>query len=173
MDHATSCRSCNIEPGPGTRWCPLCRGHLTEPALGRLAPPLKRLGAYVLDSFIPVGVGVFMLFFAFAGRVAAGGPSEPIGNTVAILISFGILIAYAILALVLFARGTTPGKHLLHMRVIKENGAAAGFLTMLGREWIGKWVSGMVFSLGYIWILIDREHQGWHDKLLATYVVEA
>ena len=91
----------------------------------------------------------------------------------ATLIGFGILAAYAVLALVLFARGTTPGKHLLRMRVIKENGANAGFLTMLGREWIGKWISGMVFSLGYIWILIDREHQGWHDKLLATYVVEA
>lgn len=44
---------------------------------------------------------------------------------------------------------------------------------MLGREWIGKRISGMVFSLGYIWILMDREHQGWHDKLPATYVVEA
>ena len=173
MANVTSCRSCNIEPGPGTRWCPLCRGYLNEPALGRLATPLKRLGAYVLDVCIPLGVATFMFISAFAGSVAAGGPSEPAGSAVATLIGVGILAAYAVLALVLFARGTTPGKHLLHMRVIKANGADAGFLTMLGREWIGKWISGMVFSLGYIWILIDREHQGWHDKLLETYVVEA
>lgn len=175
MDHVTSCRSCNIEieAGPGTRWCPLCRCHLRDPALGRLAPPLKRLGAYVLDTFIPIGVAVFMLTFAFAGSVAAGGPSEPAGNAMAALIGFAILAAYAVLALVLFARGTTPGKHVLRMRVIKEHGGGAGFLTMLGREWIGKWISGAMFSLGYVWILIDREHQGWHDKLLATYVVEA
>lgn len=118
MDHVTSCPSCNIDPGPGTRWCPLCRSHLTQPALGRLAPPLRRLGAYMLDTCIPVCVGVFMLLFGFAGSVIAGGPFESHGNTVAVLISFGILLAYAILALVLFARGTTPGKHLLHMRVV-------------------------------------------------------
>lgn len=173
MDHVTSCRSCNIASGPGTRWCSLCRGHLRDPALGRLAPPLKRLGAYVLDALIPGGVALFTLFFAFAGSVAAGGPSDPAGQAVATLIGLAVLAAYVVLALILFARGTTLGKHLLGMRVIKEHGGDAGFLTMLGREWIGKWISGMVLALGYVWILIDREHQGWHDKLLATYVVEA
>ena len=44
---------------------------------------------------------------------------------------------------------------------------------MLGREWIGKWISGLIFLLGYVWILIDKENQGWHDKILATYVVES
>ena len=173
MDHVTSCRSCDIEPQPGTRWCPLCRIHLAEPTLGRLATPLKRLGAYFLDVLIPAGAAGVLLVFSVLGRLATGGPSDAAGNTVTMLIAFGLLAAYCVVALVLFTRGTTPGKHLLRMRVIKENGAGAGFLTMLGREWIGKWISGLVFSLGYIWILIDREHQGWHDKLLATYVVEA
>ncbi len=67
----------------------------------------------------------------------------------------------------------TPGKHLLGMRVIKGARRRCRFLTMLGRDWIGKWIAGMVLALGYVRILIDREHQGWRDKLLATYVVEA
>lgn len=71
----------------------------------------------------------------------------------------------------LFSRGTTPGKNLLGMRVIKEDGQHAGFLTMLIRECIGKWISGLVFALGFLWILFDRDNQGWHDKLMSTYVI--
>jgi uncharacterized RDD family membrane protein YckC len=53
----------------------------------------------------------------------------------------------------------------------KENGQPAGFGTMLFREWIGKFISGLLFALGYIRILIDKDRQGWNDKLASTYVV--
>lgn len=43
---------------------------------------------------------------------------------------------------------------------------------MLIREWIGKAISGLLLSLGFLWILFDRDKQGWHDKLMSTYVVE-
>jgi len=43
---------------------------------------------------------------------------------------------------------------------------------MLVREWVGKLISGMVLSLGYLWILLDRDRQRWHDKLVSTYVIE-
>ncbi|MCL6558264.1 MAG: RDD family protein, partial [Firmicutes bacterium] len=46
-----------------------------------------------------------------------------------------------------------------------------GFLTMLIREWIGKWISGLILGLGFLWILFDRDNQGWHDKLMSTYVI--
>jgi hypothetical protein len=56
--------------------------------------------------------------------------------------------------------------------VIDEAGDPAGFFRMLAREWIGKPISMVVFCLGYVWILIDQDNQGWHDKLVDTYVVE-
>ena len=56
------------------------------------------------------------------------------------------------------------------MRVIKEDGTPAGFMTMLLREWIGKWISGLILLLGFLWILFDKDNQGWHDKLMSTYV---
>jgi len=61
---------------------------------------------------------------------------------------------------------------LLGMRVVKENGRTAGFFTMVVRELIGKLISSSVFSLGFIWILIDPDYQAWHDKLMGTYVVD-
>ena len=38
---------------------------------------------------------------------------------------------------------------------------------------IGYWVSGLVFCLGYLWILIDKRRRGWHDLIAGTVVVEA
>ena len=53
------------------------------------------------------------------------------------------------------------------MKVInKDTRVTAGFGTMFLREIIGKAISSMVLSLGFIWILLDDKNQGWHDKLL-------
>jgi uncharacterized RDD family membrane protein YckC len=148
----SACPSCNTELPAGTRWCPICHTNAINPLYGRIASPSRRLGAYVLE-FLVYGIVVLIVNF--------------IGDAGVIL-----LIAYAIFALVLFARGTTPGKMLLGLHVAKENGERAGFFTMLVREVIGKTVSLFVFGLGFLWIILDKENQGWHDKLMSTYVVQ-
>jgi uncharacterized RDD family membrane protein YckC len=140
-----------------------------NPAVGALACPGKRLGAYVLDFVVPILAVMFMFGIAGVG-VAAGG--ERAGGTLGFLVAFAILIVYIVGAIRLFARGTTPGKKMLNMYVVKEDGQRAGFGTMLFREWIGKWISGFIFLLGYLWILLDRDRQAWHDKFASTYVVE-
>jgi len=112
----------------------------------------------VLDVSIPV--------FALILMLGVAGVSRSLG------FGFLLFVAYAIWAIRLFAKGTTPGKKLLSMRVIKEGGEGAGFGLMLVREVIGKAISGLIFCLGYLWILFDRDRQGWHDKLVSTYVVE-
>ena len=33
-------------------------------------------------------------------------------------------------------------------------------------------ISGLIFSLGFIWVAFDGKRQGWHDKLAGTYVIE-
>lgn len=137
---------------PGTRWCSICHTNAVNPAIGRLASPGKRLGALFLDLLIPVVAVV-------------------LASTVSVLGSV-LLIAYVIWALVLFSRGATPEKKILGMRVVKEDGSQAGFGTMPIREWVGKWISGMIFGLGFLWILFDHDKQGWHDKLMNTYVIE-
>lgn len=160
---AMHCPSCSTELSPGTRWCQVCHSNVVQPAAGKLASPGKRLGAYVLDGAIP--------WFVILGSLGVGagvsGGDGGVGGGVMIL----LLLGYAAWALMLFSRGTTPGKNLLGMRVIKESGESAGFGTMLFREWIGKIISAFVFGIGFLWILLDKERQGWHDKLASTYVV--
>jgi uncharacterized RDD family membrane protein YckC len=168
-----TCPSCNAEVPAGVRWCGICHGNLVDRNIGRLASPGKRLGASILDWVIPfVAFLLIILVGGLFGGLGAAAGGEQAGGAIGLLLGFALLIAYIVWAFKLFARGTTPGKKLLGMRVVKEGGQQAGFGTMLVREWIGKVISGMVFSLGFLWILFDRDRQGWHDKLVSTYVVE-
>ena len=162
-----TCASCKAEVSPGTRWCGLCRSHTVDPQVGRLASPIKRLAANVLDLVVPVVA--LVTFSALGGAGAATGTEA--GSAVGGLLSLALALAYVVWALVLFSNGMTPGKKLLNLRVVKEDGRTAGFGTMFVREWIGKFISGLILSLGFLWILFDKENQGWHDKLMSTYVV--
>jgi len=163
-----TCPSCNAEVLAGTRWCGICHSNLVSSKFGRLASPGKRLAAYFLDLMVPIFAFFLIIFVA-----GVGGATETKGGSAAGgFLGFALLVAYIVWAFVLFAKGTTPGKRLLGMWVVKEDGSHAGFLTMLIRELIGKAISGLIFSLGFLWILFDRDNQGWHDKLVSTYVVK-
>ena len=163
----SNCVQCGSEAAAGSRWCAVCHTSIVYPEVGRLASPGKRLGAYVLDLLVP-GVALFLiLFVAGAGFATQTGGGAALGSVVGVAMFAG----YWLWAFVLFTRGTTPGKRLLGMRVVQENGTPAGFFTMLIREWPGKFISAAVLSMGFLWILLDRDNQGWHDKLASTYVV--
>jgi uncharacterized RDD family membrane protein YckC len=88
-----------------------------------------------------------------------------------LLLLCGVFLILVGLQLYLWSQGMSIGKWILGMQVVREDGRPAGFGTMLVRELIGKTLSAIVFYLGFIWVLLDREHQGWHDKLVRTWVV--
>jgi uncharacterized RDD family membrane protein YckC len=124
----------------------------------KLASPARRLGAFIVDLAIP----------AFAILVIAGAAGIGRHPQLGLL----LLILYLSVAFVLYCSGTTPGKRIFALRVIKESGGECHLGSMLVREIVGKTISGAVFLLGYLWIVFDRERQGWHDKLANTYVVQ-
>ena len=153
-----TCIACSSNVPIGSRWCPTCQLNMAMPAIGRLASPFKRLAAHLIDALL---IGLVMGFLSVAI------PNESLRIAAVIL-----LVAYAVWALLRFARGSTPGKGLVGLEVVKRDGQKAGLFTMLIRETIGKLISSSLFSLGLIWILVDDENQGWHDKFMNTYVVE-
>jgi uncharacterized RDD family membrane protein YckC len=125
--------------------------------VGELASPARRLGAGLLDGCLPA-----LVFWSIVIGAAAS------HSTTMFVV---LILGYGVWAFVLFARGMTPGKWTLGTQVVKRDGRPADFLTMFVREAFGKPISGLVFMLGWIWILIDKDRQGWHDKLVGTYVV--
>ena len=57
------------------------------------------------------------------------------------------------------------------MKAFHISGKPAGFLGMLVRETVGKFVSGLILSLGYLWLLWDPDRQTWHDKIVSTVIM--
>jgi uncharacterized RDD family membrane protein YckC len=67
--------------------------------------------------------------------------------------------------------GQTVGKRALGIRVIDFGaGGPIGYGRGFIRN-IAKLLSGLVFGLGYFWMLWDKEKQTWHDKIANTVVV--
>ena len=159
MAMAMECVSCRAALPPGSRFCPLCHVFTDNPDVGRLASPARRLGATLME-YVIFAVAVLLALGSFAAG-KGGGVFGPL-----------LLIAYVVWAIALFSHGTTPGKQMLSMHVVRGTGQPVGFFTMFIREWISKWISGLVFGLGFLWILIDKDRQAWHDKFVGTYVVQ-
>ncbi|MBT5021884.1 hypothetical protein HON01_03605, partial [Candidatus Woesearchaeota archaeon] len=68
--------------------------------------------------------------------------------------------------------GATPGKKLLGIKIVNEDGSKIDFGKAFLR-FIGYFISGMVFYLGFLWVAFDSKKQGWHDKIVNTYVVKS
>ncbi len=68
--------------------------------------------------------------------------------------------------------GQTPGKMALRIKVLRTNGEEIGFRRALLREVVGKFISAIVLGIGYLWVAIDPQKQGWHDKIAGTYVIK-
>lgn len=68
--------------------------------------------------------------------------------------------------------GQTPGKSLLGIRVIKADGGPIGTTDAVIRLFSYQ-ISAMVLWAGFLWAIVDRKNQSWHDKLARTYVVKS
>ena len=70
--------------------------------------------------------------------------------------------------------GATLGKMALKIRVQNEStGANLTYGEAVLREVVGKFLSSLIFLLGYLWMLWDPKKQTWHDKLGKSIVVKS
>jgi uncharacterized RDD family membrane protein YckC len=66
--------------------------------------------------------------------------------------------------------GFTPGKAILGLKVVRRNGAKLSFGRSLVR-FFSYWISAIPLFLGFFWVLWDRNHRAWHDKIAGTQVL--
>ncbi|MGB3459037.1 MAG: RDD family protein [Halobacteriota archaeon] len=119
-----------------------------------------RLVSYIIDAIILwiIGAIVGLIFMALGvGYVAAS-------IIIGLLISLGYFTYF-------FGNGQTPGMKVMKIKLCGTDGTypigyGKGFL-----RWIGMLISALVIYIGFLWILIDKDNQGWHDKIADTYVV--
>jgi len=85
-----------------------------------------------------------------------------------LILLYGIIILT--LNLYLMSKGQTIGKRILNLKVVDMyNCQPVSFLKMFIRETVGKYVSSFCM-LGFLWILIDDNDQGWHGKMTNSIV---
>jgi uncharacterized RDD family membrane protein YckC len=64
----------------------------------------------------------------------------------------------------------TIGKQIMGIKVVNMLGNPLSLQQSIARNF-AKIISYKVLCLGFIWILVDKMRQGWHDKMTKTYVV--
>jgi uncharacterized RDD family membrane protein YckC len=120
---------------------------------------------------------VFILIFAL--RIG----NEIVSRILVIPLFLTLIVGFVIVTLICFfflytvvqywKNGQSFGKCRMKITVVnKDTGEKISFGYMFLRETVGKAISGLIFSLGYIFILIDRDKQGFHDKFVGSIVVK-
>ena len=106
------------------------------------------------------------------------------GTVGVVLVILGIiLLGYIVWWLIALGNGQTPGKQIVGIRVIKDDGEPSGWGYTFLREFVIKlllvgFISDMTFGIArlvdYLWPLWDRAEkmQTLHDKMLGTIVVK-
>jgi len=120
----------------------------------------KRWTAAFIDGLIMRALG-FVVDMSTAGK---GDTAIFTGVGIAILISLCYYVG------MIGISGQTLGKRVMGLRVVGPDGDPPGILRALLRETIGRFCSGIVCMLGYLWVLWDNEQQAWHDKIAGTHV---
>lgn len=139
----------------------------------------RRTMAFFIDKLILLFISLLMLFVGLLA-LWIGFPAQyreifPEG-----ILELGIkfVLFYVLMAMLIhmlyftYFHGTigrTPGKMIFGLRVVQSTGKemtlGIGFL-----RWTGYFVSAILY-LGFFWIAVDPQKQGWHDKIAGTLVI--
>lgn len=140
-------------------------------ALGRYAGAASRFAAYAVDVIVSgAAYSLGLAGVSFAITIVTGrSVSWQLGGTIA------VGVVFAVWELTYFgycwaAAGRTPGMALFGLRVVRADGADLdpwrGVLRALAFP-----LSIILFGLGFVGILTQREHRALHDLIAGTAVI--
>jgi len=67
--------------------------------------------------------------------------------------------------------GQTLGKKILKIKVVDKNLKTPSLFSSFIREISKFFISPILLNLGFLWMIIDKDKQTWHDKIAKTYVI--
>lgn len=127
--------------------------------------------AYLIDKSV---LGIVGLLFFFAFRIAQGSGIHPFQNfftTLILMYCAGLIVEAAYFTYFYGYTGQTIGKMVCGLKVVGTEGGLIGYRRSFLR-WIGYSISFYAFFLGFFWIALDPNKQGWHDKIARTFVIK-
>ncbi len=133
----------------------------------------SRLAAFLLDSIL-VWLGLCVVKLPVWGIQLMVGDSvlfQPVLFTYTLFDILYYLLTVAYFVLMTYFCGATVGKHLMRIKVVGSQGEKPGFMDVLIRETVGRYLSALIIYVGYIMAGFDSRKQGLHDKIADTCVV--
>lgn len=124
----------------------------------------RRLASAFYDGLIAVALAIFATALLLP---ATGGEAIPSGSWGYRIYLLGIMGGF--FALSWSRGGQTPGMRAWRLRVTDTDGSPIGFFHASGR-YLAAWVAWLPLAAGVIWMLVDREHLAWHDRISGTRV---
>lgn len=146
-------------------------GDAARQVTGRYAGSLSRLAAFAVDSFAIVTLyGVIVAVISFTVRLVIGYEVDT-DDTSNIWWILGYLLFFFLYFWLSSAiTGRTIGKWLIGLRIVQRDGSplrgSSAFIRALTFP-----LSFLVFGLGFVGIVIGREHRALHDVLATSVVV--
>lgn len=132
-----------------------------RPETGERSPGLgRRLAACLYDGLVLLAV---LMVAGAAWVVLAGGAAEPADPWFRLF----LLLISALFFAGFWTRGETLGMRAWKLRVVGPDGRPPGWGRALLRFGAAI-VSWLPLGLGYLWVLVDRDRQAWHDRLSKT-----
>ena len=142
----------------------------------------SRMMAFLLDIILLAilglmsGLVIFLVLHFFRYKQILDfvksllGVKDQVGQFIALIspVLFLVVLIYFVFFWTLL--GYTPGKALLGLRVVRQDGRPLSAGRALLR-YLAYWISAVPLFLGFIWILFDHQHEGWHDKIADTHVI--
>lgn len=133
-----------------------------------------RLAAAVLDELF---IGIILLFVKIPMVLQSMGglTGSPLFSEVLFHFTMWDILFYMLakgyFIVTTYSAGATLGKKLMKVKVVSSDSRSLTLWNILYRETIGKYLSGLLFWIGYIIIGIDREKRAFHDMLSDTRVI--
>lgn len=130
-----------------------------------------RLFAMILDGMVVNAVITFVYIIIGRDRSFINNPGALdsfSGNPEVYLLQIAQWI-YHILMLKYF--GASLGKMALKMRVVSKNGENLDWVSIVLRETVGRFLSGLILGIGYLMVAWNPKKQALHDQIAGSYVV--
>jgi uncharacterized RDD family membrane protein YckC len=139
----------------------------------------RRALAMMIDGVILYFIVVFLMIIGMAALWNGSVPQSALhslrlnGTTAHFFMTWFLAAFLVKMSYFTYFHGTvgqTPGKMILRIRVEQIDGEAMtlgiGFL-----RWVGYIISSLPLYLGFVWIGVDPQKRGWHDRIAGTIVV--
>ena len=158
-----------------------------ESLVGYYAGFASRLVAFVVDSLVISVIVVSITWFVKTTLIILQTRNivvflsrwlPKITKIDAFLTSPAMIGVYALIIIVSYnvffwaIAGQTIGKAVMGIKIIPVKGGKMTLKRAIIR-YIGYYVSGLPFGLGFLWILLNDRRAAWHDSMAGTCVVYA